>query len=49
MAMVIGAGPVSGVMGLMCFSLVFAIYSDGRREAAGVQTTFSSNNPMPAE
>jgi choline/carnitine/betaine transport len=43
-AMVIGALPFSIVMVLMCFSLVFAIYSDGRREAAGVQTTFASNN-----
>ena len=47
-AMVIGALPFSVVMVLMCFALVMAIYSDGRREAAGVQTTFASDNPMPA-
>lgn len=49
MAMVIGALPFSIVMVLMCFSLVMAIYSDGRREAAGVQTTFSANKPTPTE
>jgi hypothetical protein len=36
-------------MVLMCFALVMAIYYDGRREAAGVQTTFASNDPVPAE
>jgi choline/carnitine/betaine transport len=46
MAMVIGALPFSVVMVLMCFALVMAIYSDGRREAAGIQTTFASNKPM---
>lgn len=49
MAMVIGALPFSIVMVLMCFALVMAIYYDGRREAAGVQTTFASDEPMPAE
>ena len=48
MAMVIGALPFSIVMVLMCFALVMAIYYDGRREAAGVQTTFASDNSMPA-
>jgi len=47
-AMVIGALPFSVVMVLMCFALVMAIYYDGRREAAGVQTTFASDDPMPA-
>ena len=47
MAMVIGALPFSVVMVLMCFALIMAIYYDGRREAAGVQTTFSSDNPKP--
>jgi choline-glycine betaine transporter len=47
-AMVIGALPFSVVMVLMCFALVMAIYYDGRREAAGVQTTFASGDPMPA-
>lgn len=46
-AMVIGALPFSLVMVLMCFSLVKAIFNDGRREAAGVQTTFASE-PTPA-
>ncbi|MFT4938982.1 MAG: choline/carnitine/betaine transport [Paraglaciecola sp.] len=49
MAMVIGALPFSIVMVLMCFALLKAIYNDGRREAAGVQTTFSADNTMPAE
>jgi choline-glycine betaine transporter len=49
MAMVIGALPFSMVMVLMCFALVMAIYSDGRRAAAGIQTTFSSNNSVPAD
>jgi choline-glycine betaine transporter len=49
MAMVIGALPFSVVMILMCFALVFAIYGDGRREAAGVQTTFANNNAKPAQ
>ncbi|MEP2946689.1 MAG: BCCT family transporter [Lentilitoribacter sp.] len=37
-AMVIGALPFSVVMALMCIALVKAIYNDGRREAAGVET-----------
>jgi len=41
-AMVIGALPFSAVMVLQCFALVKAIYNDGRREAAGQQTTMSS-------
>jgi choline/carnitine/betaine transport len=49
MAMVIGALPFSIVLVLMCFSLVMAIYYDGRREAAGVQTTFSSKKTTPIE
>jgi len=35
-AMVIGALPFSVVMVLMCFSLIKAIFNDGRRDAAGV-------------
>jgi len=46
--MVIGALPFSFVMVLMCFALVFAIFNDGRRAAAGVQTTFANNNAKPA-
>jgi choline-glycine betaine transporter len=49
MAMVIGALPFSIVLVLMCFSLVMAIYYDGRREAAGVQTTFASRKTTPTE
>ena len=49
MAMVIGALPFSIVLVLMCFSLVMAIYYDGRREAAGVQTTFAGKKAAPAE
>jgi choline/carnitine/betaine transport len=49
MAMVIGALPFSLVMVLMCIALVMAIYYDGRREAAGVQTTFASDNRVPSE
>lgn len=37
-AMVIGALPFSLVMVLQCFSLVKAIYNDGKREAAGMST-----------
>ena len=47
-AMVIGALPFSIVMVLMCFALVFAIFNDGLRAAAGVQTTFANNNAKPA-
>jgi len=42
-AMVIGALPFSVVMALMALSLIKAIYNDGRREAAGMETT------VPAE
>lgn len=45
-AMVIGALPFSVVMVLMCFSLIKAIYNDGRREQAGVQSTAEA---APAE
>lgn len=38
-AMVIGALPFSLVMVLQCISLVKAIYNDGRREKAGMETT----------
>jgi len=38
-AMVIGALPFSLVMVLQCFSLIKAIFNDGRREAAGISTT----------
>ena len=38
-AMVIGALPFSLVMVLQCFSIVKAIYNDGRREKAGMATT----------
>lgn len=43
-AMVIGALPFSIVMVLMCFSLIKAIYRDGLREKAGVQTTFEATD-----
>lgn len=45
-AMVIGALPFSVVMVLQCVAIVKAIYNDGRREKAGMATTFS---PEPAE
>ncbi|EFL88118.1 BCCT family transporter [Ahrensia sp. R2A130] len=49
-AMVIGALPFSVVMVLMCISLIKAIYNDGRREAAGVQTLYESDiAPAAAE
>lgn len=38
-AMVIGALPFSVVMALMCIALIKAIYCDGFREKASVQTT----------
>ncbi|WP_085900727.1 BCCT family transporter [Kiloniella majae] len=38
-AMVIGALPFSVVMVLQCFALVKAIYNDGKRESAGMETT----------
>ena len=41
-AMVIGALPFSLVMVLQCISLVKAIYNDGRREKAGMETTVQS-------
>lgn len=41
-AMVIGALPFSVVMVLQCVSLVKAIYNDGRREQAGMETTVTS-------
>ncbi len=40
-AMVIGALPFSLVMVLMWISLIKAIYRDGKREAAGLPTTFA--------
>lgn len=39
-AMVIGALPFSFVMVLMGLALIKAIYRDGKREAAGLETTF---------
>ncbi len=45
-AMVIGALPFSLVMVLQCAALVKAIYNDGRREKAGMETTVSTS---PAE
>jgi len=50
-AMVIGALPFSIVMALMCVALIKAIYNDGRREAAGVVSVTTGNNPnaVPAE
>lgn len=45
-AMVIGALPFSIVMALMCIALIKAIWNDGRREAAGVQSVTAQ---MPAE
>jgi choline-glycine betaine transporter len=40
-AMVIGALPFSLVMVLMWVALIKAIYKDGKREAAGIETTFA--------
>ena len=37
-AMVIGALPFSVVMLLMCVALIKAIYRDGLRERAGIET-----------
>ena len=48
-AMVIGAFPFSIVMVLQCVALVKAIYNDGKREAAGMQTTVESKLPSAAE
>jgi choline-glycine betaine transporter len=47
-AMVIGALPFSIVMVLMCIALIKAIWNDGRREAAGIPTTFDPDQ-VPAE
>lgn len=46
-AMVIGALPFSIVMVLMCFALVKAIYNDGRREKAGVQSVTATAATAP--
>ncbi|MBD3663198.1 BCCT family transporter [Sulfitobacter aestuariivivens] len=48
-AMVIGALPFSVVMALMCVALVKAIWNDGRREAAGVQSVTVDPVVAPAE
>ncbi|QBF32069.1 BCCT family transporter [Thalassococcus sp. S3] len=48
-AMVIGALPFSLVMILMCVALIKAIYLDGKREAAGIPTTYSEAGTEPAE
>lgn len=45
-AMVIGALPFSVVMVLQCIAIVKAIYNDGRREKAGLETTSA---PQAAE
>lgn len=47
-AMVIGALPFSVVMVLMGIALIKAIYRDGKREAAGLATTFETAE-TPAE
>ncbi len=46
-AMVIGALPFSIVMVLMCFALIKAIYNDGRREKAGVQSITATDDNVP--
>ena len=48
-AMVIGALPFSLVMVLMAVSLIKAIYNDGRREAAGVESVTTNTAAIPAE
>jgi choline-glycine betaine transporter len=49
-AMVIGALPFSVVMALMCIALIKAIWNDGRREAAGVPSTYDQMpSTTPAE
>ncbi|MGJ8627862.1 MAG: BCCT family transporter [Sulfitobacter sp.] len=49
-AMVIGALPFSVVMVLMCFALIKAIWNDGRRAAAGVESvTVDAPSAVPAE
>ncbi|MEL6702456.1 MAG: BCCT family transporter, partial [Pseudomonadota bacterium] len=45
-AMVIGALPFSVVMVLQSIAIIKAIYNDGRREKAGMETTVST---APAE
>lgn len=47
-AMVIGALPFSVVMVLQCIALVKAIYNDGKRESAGMETTVPNtlNSPV---
>lgn len=45
-AMVIGALPFSVVMFLMGISLLKAIYNDGRREKAGVETVANGDNTV---
>ncbi|TMM54685.1 BCCT family transporter [Sulfitobacter sabulilitoris] len=48
-AMVIGALPFSLVMVLMAVSLIKAIYKDGKRNAAGIDTTANVTAVKPAE
>jgi choline/carnitine/betaine transport len=48
-AMVIGALPFSLVMVLMAVSLIKAIYNDGKRVAAGIDTTGNVQPAAPAE
>ena len=48
-AMVIGALPFSIVMALMCVSLIKAIWNDGRRAAAGVESVTVDAVATPAE
>jgi choline/carnitine/betaine transport len=48
-AMVIGALPFSLVMVLMAISLIKAIYNDGKRVAAGIDTTGNVQPAAPAE
>lgn len=48
-AMVIGALPFSIVMALMCLSLIKAIFNDGRREAAGIDSVTVNAAANPAE
>ena len=48
-AMVIGALPFSVVMVLMAVSLIKAIYNDGKRLAAGIDTTANVEAAKPAE
>ncbi|MDX8353537.1 BCCT family transporter [Cognatiyoonia sp. IB215182] len=48
-AMVIGALPFSIVMALMCLALIKAIWNDGRRAAAGVESVTVDAVATPAE